>query len=89
MLLNSKKINRFWKVPRQTNAYVSNKWSLKLPCAYLNTQGSGPSETLLKRIDDGMFFDIIMRFSLKLQSIVQYFVVFGQVDFPSFSVNFE
>ncbi|KRX66384.1 hypothetical protein T09_3370 [Trichinella sp. T9] len=29
---------KFWKVPRQTNAYVSNKWPLKLPCAYLNTQ---------------------------------------------------
>ncbi|KRZ95533.1 hypothetical protein T08_15428 [Trichinella sp. T8] len=28
----------FWKVPRQTNAYVSNKWPLKLPCAYRNTQ---------------------------------------------------
>ncbi|KRY14146.1 hypothetical protein T12_6605 [Trichinella patagoniensis] len=44
---------RFLKVPRQTNAYVSNKWPLKLPCAYLNTQGSSPSDTPLKRIDDG------------------------------------
>ncbi|KRY35239.1 hypothetical protein T01_7139 [Trichinella spiralis] len=35
----------FWKVPRQTNAY--------LPCAYLNTQGSSPSENPLKRIDGG------------------------------------
>ncbi|KRZ59731.1 hypothetical protein T02_15612 [Trichinella nativa] len=43
----------FWKVPRQTNAYVSNKWPLKLPCAYLNTQGSNPSDTPLKRIDNG------------------------------------
>ncbi|KRX57679.1 hypothetical protein T09_7534 [Trichinella sp. T9] len=43
---------RFWKVPRQTNAYVSNKWPLKLPCAYLNTQGSSPSETPLIPIDD-------------------------------------
>ncbi|KRX24244.1 hypothetical protein T07_5848 [Trichinella nelsoni] len=40
------------KVPRQTNAYVSSKWSLTLPCAYLNTQGSSPSETPLKRIED-------------------------------------
>ncbi|KRX29604.1 hypothetical protein T09_11990, partial [Trichinella sp. T9] len=31
---------------------MSNKWSLTLPCAYINTQGSGPSETPLKRIDD-------------------------------------
>ncbi|KRX85207.1 hypothetical protein T06_2108 [Trichinella sp. T6] len=44
---------RFLKVPRQTNAYVSNKWPLKLPCAYLNTQGSSPSDTPLKRIDNG------------------------------------
>ncbi|KRY10704.1 hypothetical protein T12_2968 [Trichinella patagoniensis] len=44
---------RFWKVPRQTNAFMSNKWPLKLPCAYLNTQGSSPSGTPLKRIDNG------------------------------------
>ncbi|KRX83722.1 hypothetical protein T06_1690 [Trichinella sp. T6] len=25
-------------VPRQTNAYVSNKWPLKLPFTYVNTQ---------------------------------------------------
>ncbi|KRX61206.1 hypothetical protein T09_12125 [Trichinella sp. T9] len=31
------RVEMFWKVPRQTNAYVSNKWPLKLPCAYLNT----------------------------------------------------
>ncbi|KRY28810.1 hypothetical protein T01_1438, partial [Trichinella spiralis] len=24
----------FWKVLRHINAYVSNKWPLKLPCAY-------------------------------------------------------
>ncbi|KRY21267.1 hypothetical protein T12_6616 [Trichinella patagoniensis] len=33
-------IRRFWKVLRQINPYVSNKWPLKLPCAYLNTQES-------------------------------------------------
>ncbi|KRZ90554.1 hypothetical protein T08_16738 [Trichinella sp. T8] len=43
---------RFWKVPRQTNAYVSNKWPLKSPCAYLNTQGSSPCGTPLILIDD-------------------------------------
>ncbi|KRX11819.1 hypothetical protein T07_8564, partial [Trichinella nelsoni] len=32
---------------------MSNKWPLKLPCAYLNTQGSSPSGTPLKRIGDG------------------------------------
>ncbi|KRZ90067.1 hypothetical protein T08_3024 [Trichinella sp. T8] len=48
-----KRATRFGKAPRQTNACMSNKWSLTLPCAYLNTQGSSPSETPLKRIDDG------------------------------------
>ncbi|KRY05989.1 hypothetical protein T12_9792, partial [Trichinella patagoniensis] len=43
----------FWKVPRQTNAYVSNKRPLKLPCAYLNTQESSRNGTFLKRIQDG------------------------------------
>ncbi|KRX50666.1 hypothetical protein T05_14962 [Trichinella murrelli] len=44
---------RFWKVLRQINAYVSNKWPLKLPCAYLNTQESRPTGTPLKRIHSG------------------------------------
>ncbi|KRX28165.1 hypothetical protein T07_3167 [Trichinella nelsoni] len=44
---------RFWKVPQQTNSYMSNKWPLKLPCAYLNTQESSRIETFLKRIQDG------------------------------------
>ncbi|KRY57700.1 hypothetical protein T03_11550 [Trichinella britovi] len=53
MLLESETFpGRFWKVARQTNGYVSNKWPLKLPCAYLNTQGSSPSGTPLILIDD-------------------------------------
>ncbi|KRY25384.1 hypothetical protein T01_1530, partial [Trichinella spiralis] len=48
-----------------------------LPCAYLNTQGSSPSETPLKRIDDRKLFDIIMRHSLKIPSLVQCFDGFG------------
>ncbi|KRX47586.1 hypothetical protein T05_5527 [Trichinella murrelli] len=79
-----KRGTRFWKVSWQTNAYVSNKWSLKLPCAYLNTQENSPLESPLKRIDNGKFFDIIMRYSLKLQSIVQYFVVLGNSIFLHF-----
>ncbi|KRX16265.1 hypothetical protein T07_13680 [Trichinella nelsoni] len=75
---------KFWKVPQQTNAYMSNKWPLKLPCAYLNTQGSSPSGTPLKRIDDGKVFDIIMRYSLKMPSFVQYFVVLGKSIFLHF-----
>ncbi|KRY31163.1 hypothetical protein T01_4264 [Trichinella spiralis] len=71
---------RFWKVPRQTNVLVWNKWPLKLSCAYLNTQGSSPSDTPLKRIDD------IFAENAKSCAI---FRCFGQVDFPSFSVHFE
>ncbi|KRX42696.1 hypothetical protein T06_16937 [Trichinella sp. T6] len=49
----TRQIRNFWKVLRQINPYVLNKWLLKLQCAYLNTQGSSPSDTPLKRIDDG------------------------------------
>ncbi|KRZ94246.1 hypothetical protein T08_3242 [Trichinella sp. T8] len=48
-------INRatsFWKVPRQTNAYVSNKWPLKLPCSCPNSQGSSPFENPLIATDN-------------------------------------
>ncbi|KRY07830.1 hypothetical protein T03_17389 [Trichinella britovi] len=38
----------------------------RLPFAYLNTQGSSPSETPLILIDDKKFFDIVMRYSLKM-----------------------
>ncbi|KRY52521.1 hypothetical protein T03_13596 [Trichinella britovi] len=41
-------VTRFWKVLRQINPYVSNKWPLKLPCAYLNTQESRHTGTPLK-----------------------------------------
>ncbi|KRX87043.1 hypothetical protein T12_986, partial [Trichinella patagoniensis] len=59
-----------------------------LPCAYLNTQGSSTSGTPLKRIDNGKFFDIIMRYSLKLQSIVQYFVVLSKSFFLYFQSSY-
>ncbi|KRX74557.1 hypothetical protein T06_13539 [Trichinella sp. T6] len=75
---------RFWKVPRQTNGCVSNKWPLKSPCAYLNTQGSSPCGTPLILINDRKFFDIIMRYSLKLASFVQYFVVLSLLIFLHF-----
>ncbi|KRY14129.1 hypothetical protein T01_3518, partial [Trichinella spiralis] len=55
-----------------------------LPCAYLNTQGSSQSDTALKRIDDGKFFDIRMGYSLKMPSPVQYFVVSGKLSFLHF-----
>ncbi|KRX60444.1 hypothetical protein T09_1628 [Trichinella sp. T9] len=74
----------FWKVLRQINAYVLNKWLLNLQCAYLNTQGSSPSGTPLKRIDDGKFFDIVMRFLFILRTIVQYFFVLGKSIFLHF-----
>ncbi|KRX31759.1 hypothetical protein T05_6228 [Trichinella murrelli] len=79
-----KRATRFWKVPWQTNAYVSNKWPLKLPCAYLNTQGSGPFGNRLKRIGGGKIFNIIMRYSLKLAIFMQYFVVLGKSIFFHF-----
>ncbi|KRX31780.1 hypothetical protein T06_8301 [Trichinella sp. T6] len=43
----------FWKVLRHINAYVSSKWPLKFPCAYLNTQGSCTTGTPLIRIQGG------------------------------------
>ncbi|KRY31803.1 hypothetical protein T03_1105, partial [Trichinella britovi] len=58
--------------------------SSTLPCAYLNTQGSSPSDTPLKRIDDGKFFIIIMRFLFILRTLVQYFLVFGNSIFLHF-----
>ncbi|KRX25053.1 hypothetical protein T07_13780, partial [Trichinella nelsoni] len=77
-------INRFWKVPLQINANVSNKYPLKLPCAYLNTQGSSPFKSPLKLIDHGKFIDIIMRYSLKFSSLVQYFAVLAMTIFLHF-----
>ncbi|KRX25240.1 hypothetical protein T07_7771 [Trichinella nelsoni] len=43
---------RFCEVPWQTNPNLLNKWPLKFACAYLNTQESSPSRTLLKRLQD-------------------------------------
>ncbi|KRX16306.1 hypothetical protein T07_4208, partial [Trichinella nelsoni] len=60
-----------------------------LPCAYLNTQGSSPTETPLKRIDDRKFFDIIMRYSLKMPTLLQYFVVLGKSIFLHFRISLE
>ncbi|KRY03757.1 hypothetical protein T12_4838, partial [Trichinella patagoniensis] len=57
-----------------------NKWHLKFACAYLNTQNSSPSGTPLKR----NVFCIIVRYSLKLRSFVQYFFVLGKLIFLHF-----
>ncbi|KRY32323.1 hypothetical protein T01_15070 [Trichinella spiralis] len=73
---------RFWKVLRQINPYVSNKWSLKLPCAYLNTQESRHTGTPLKWNKD--LFAIIMRYSFTFCTLVQYFVVLGNLIFLHF-----
>ncbi|KRX63220.1 hypothetical protein T09_619 [Trichinella sp. T9] len=43
----------FWKVLRHINAYVLNKWRLKFPCAYLNTQGSCTTGTPVIRNQGG------------------------------------
>ncbi|KRX84205.1 hypothetical protein T06_12302 [Trichinella sp. T6] len=78
-----KRATRFWKVLRHINAYVSNKWPLKFPCAYLNTQGSGTTGTPLIRIQ-GNIFTIIRRYSFTLRTLVQYFVVLGNSIFLHF-----
>ncbi|KRY04498.1 hypothetical protein T12_16747, partial [Trichinella patagoniensis] len=74
----------FWKVLRHINAYVSNKWPLKFPCAYLNTQGSCTTGTPLIRIQGGHIFTIIMRYSFTLRTPVQYFLVLGNSIFLHF-----
>ncbi|KRZ94283.1 hypothetical protein T08_1852 [Trichinella sp. T8] len=58
-----------------------------LPCAYLNTRGSSPSETPLISIDD-IFRHYNEVFAEKAETCV-IFRCFGQVDFPSFSDHFE
>ncbi|KRZ47484.1 hypothetical protein T02_7102 [Trichinella nativa] len=66
----------FWKVPRQTDAYVSNKWPLKFETKILKR----PVETAHRWLNFGIgkFFNIIMRYSLNLPSFVQYFLVLGK-----------
>ncbi|KRZ82385.1 hypothetical protein T08_16578 [Trichinella sp. T8] len=44
---------RLWKDLRHINAYVLNKWRLKFPCAYLNTQGSCTTGTPVIRNQGG------------------------------------
>ncbi|KRY27576.1 hypothetical protein T01_8548 [Trichinella spiralis] len=75
---------RFWKVLRQIKPYMSNKWHLKLPCAYLNTQESRHTGTPLKWNKVGDLFDIIMRYSFTFCTLVQYFVVLGNLIFLHF-----
>ncbi|KRX27026.1 hypothetical protein T07_5353 [Trichinella nelsoni] len=77
---------RFWKVPWQTNPNLLNKRHLKFACAYLNTQENSPFGTLFQRLQDRNVFCIIVRYSLKLRSLVQYFFVLGKsifLHFPS------
>ncbi|KRX43938.1 hypothetical protein T05_9923, partial [Trichinella murrelli] len=81
-----RRATRFWKVPWQTNPNLLNKWPLNFACAYLNTQESSPSGTPLKRQQDGNVFFIIVRYFLKLRSLLQYFFVLGKsifLHFPS------
>ncbi|KRX26994.1 hypothetical protein T07_15261 [Trichinella nelsoni] len=79
------------KVPWQTNRNLLNKRHLKFACAYLNTQESSPSGTHLKRLQDGNVFCIIVRYSLKLRSLVHYFFVLDKsifLHFPSICNQF-
>ncbi|KRZ47152.1 hypothetical protein T02_14126, partial [Trichinella nativa] len=57
-----------------------------LPCAYLNTQGSGPFENRLKRIGVFQHYNEIL---IEIDMFCAIFRWFGQVDFPPFSVHFE
>ncbi|KRY06493.1 hypothetical protein T12_3573 [Trichinella patagoniensis] len=75
---------RFWKDPWQNNTNLLNKWPLKFACAYLNTQESSPSGTPLKRLQDGNVFYIILRYSMNLRSLMQYFFVFCKSIFLYF-----
>ncbi|KRX50457.1 hypothetical protein T05_8735 [Trichinella murrelli] len=69
---------RFWKVPRQTNAYVSNKWPLKFPCAYLNTQGSCTTGTPLIRIRGGGIHSLCaLLFNISLFWATRFSFIFG------------
>ncbi|KRX17065.1 hypothetical protein T07_10698, partial [Trichinella nelsoni] len=58
---------------------LSNKWLLKLPCAYLNTQESRSPGTPVRNV-----FVIKMRFSFTLRTLVQYFLVLGNSIFLHF-----
>ncbi|KRY35302.1 hypothetical protein T01_4510, partial [Trichinella spiralis] len=80
---------KFWKVLLHTNPYLLNKWPLKFACAYLNTQKRSPSGTPLKRLQNGNIFYIIVRYSLKLRSLVQYLFVLGKSIFLHFPSNWN
>ncbi|KRX26430.1 hypothetical protein T07_6122 [Trichinella nelsoni] len=70
----------FLTISRQIRIYKSCD---QLPCAYLNTQGSSPSGTPLKRIDDSFqHYNEVFVENAKFCAI---FRCFGLVDFPSFS----
>ncbi|KRX47875.1 hypothetical protein T06_8123 [Trichinella sp. T6] len=83
-------ITNFWKVLRQINAYVLNKWLLKFQCPYLNNTGKQPIRYSVETdrrwltFGIGKFFDIIMRFLFILRTVVQYFLVLGNSIFLHF-----
>ncbi|KRX31616.1 hypothetical protein T05_13177, partial [Trichinella murrelli] len=68
---------RFWKVLRQINLYVSNKWLLKLPCAYLNTQESRHTGTPLIRIQGGIHSLCALLFNISLFWATRFNFIFG------------
>ncbi|KRX82167.1 hypothetical protein T06_11510, partial [Trichinella sp. T6] len=55
-----------------------------LLCAHLIKQGSSLSETTCKRIDNEKIVHIIVKYSLKMPSLVQYFVVMSKQFFLHF-----
>ncbi|KRX17018.1 hypothetical protein T07_12505, partial [Trichinella nelsoni] len=66
-----KRKTRFWKVPRHTNSYVSNKWPLKFWKVPRHTNSYVSNKWPLK-------------YSLKFPTLVQYFFVLGNSIFLHF-----
>ncbi|KRX12614.1 hypothetical protein T07_627, partial [Trichinella nelsoni] len=69
----------FWKVPRHTNAYVSNKWPL---CCHVPILIHREVAHLKIR------FQHYNEVFVESAKFCETFRSFGQVDFPSFSVHF-
>ncbi|KRY34526.1 hypothetical protein T01_7103 [Trichinella spiralis] len=80
---------RLWKDLRQINAYVLNKWPLKLPSVYLNTQESRPTGTPVVEFWYAKLFRHYNEVFIHITHSCSIFPCFGQLDFSSFSVHFE
>ncbi|KRY94542.1 hypothetical protein T11_8938, partial [Trichinella zimbabwensis] len=73
----------YCKASPQTSPYLWNNWPLKWHNAYLNTQQSRQSGTLLIRNRNSCIF-LCKKYSLKLRGQVQYFFGLGNSIFLYF-----